>query len=160
MSMIGNLLSVTEDELNRLYEAPESISDFIYESRRNDVIDLDKAWHVIHFMLTGSEDEGAPPLCHAIFGQKEIGEEDFGYGPALGTTSQMVLEISNALSSISEEEFCKMFNLKDIMNADIYPEFLSEDGILNDYILPSFRILKSFYLQAAADNNAVITFIS
>ena len=158
--MIGNLLAVTQEELDSLYENPESISEILYETHQDDVVDLDKSWQVIHFMLTGFPYEGMPPLCHAIFGQEPIGEEDVGYGPALGTSSKVVSAISDALSKISEDEFCKMFNPESIAKADIYPQIWSEDGILEEYIVPKFRELKSFYAEAAANNHAVITFIN
>ncbi len=160
MSMIGNLLAVTQKELDSLNDNPESISEVLYETREDDVIDLDKSWQVIHFILTGSPYGGNPPICNAIFGLQPIGEEDVGYGPAMGTPSEVVSKISAALSDISENEFCKMFNPESIAKADIYPQIWSEDGILNDYIVPNFNELKAFYSEAAANNLAVITFIN
>lgn len=160
MSMIGNLLAVPQEKLDELYEHPESVSKVLYEVYEDDVVDLDKSWQVIHFVLTGSAYEGTPPLCHAIFGQLPIGEEEVGYGPALGTRYQLVSEISSALSNISEDEFCNRFNPESIAKADIYPPVWSEPGVLNDYVLPNFRTLKRFYSEAAANRHAVITFIS
>lgn len=66
MSMIGNYLPVSEEELNALKENPKLLSEFIYETKEDDIIDIDKAWHAIHFTLNGSEWEGSEPYFKVV----------------------------------------------------------------------------------------------
>lgn len=81
MSMIGNLARVTDEQLRGLYRSPDVIEGLLYpdmpsvkpskqslfarlfgreRSRKvgglptEDQMDLDKAWHVLHFLFTGS----------------------------------------------------------------------------------------------------------
>ena len=160
MSMIGSLLAVPQAELDELYDNPKTITSVLYGSRSDEAADLDKTWHAIHFMLTGEQYEGTPPLCNAIFGMQPIGEEDVGYGPALGTPADIVQRIAVKLSAISDPDFCARFDSDALMQADIYPQIWDDEEILNDYILPNFKALRNFYMKAAENNYAVITFIN
>ncbi len=160
MSMIGNFLAVPPEELNALFDAPENIGPTLYEKRSDDVVDLDKSWHAIHFVLTGEQYGGIPPLSNAVFGEAPIGEEDVGYGPALGTQSESVKRIAEAICSIGEEEFRKRINVQALSEADIYPSIWDEGPEAADYITDYFKELQSFYKDAAQNNMAVITFIS
>src|SRR6266536_2401384 len=56
MSMIANLRPASDLEINRLLEQPSEITRFLYGAgaETRDKVVLDKAWHAIHFTLTGS----------------------------------------------------------------------------------------------------------
>src|SRR5262245_46999099 len=84
MSMIGELIGVSPDKLNRLLGAPEQVEDFIQEEYDNPESEcyLGKAWHALHFILTGTPWDGDEPLCLAVLCGTPIGEVDVGYGPA------------------------------------------------------------------------------
>ena len=47
-----------------------------------DEVDLDKAWHAIHFLLAASAWEGEGLRAFLLVGGKELGDVDVGYGPA------------------------------------------------------------------------------
>jgi hypothetical protein len=55
-----------------------------FERRQSDqnqpIYEVDKAWHAIHFSLTGDPFEGRIPLNFLVTGGRSIGE-DLGYGP-------------------------------------------------------------------------------
>ena len=63
MSMIGNFLQITPTHLQTLIDDPSSVRSFVYaeEEERANSIDIDKAWHGIHFMLTGDAWGGDAP---------------------------------------------------------------------------------------------------
>jgi hypothetical protein len=159
--MIGSFLAITQEELDSLLESPEDISEFLNETHEEKVIDIDKTWHGIHFMLTGNQYGGDGPLANVIFGAQEIGDEDVGYGPALGTPASTVKGIAAAFCSISEAEFKEKFNPSALSKADIYPQIWDEGNeALEQYLLPYFRELQQFYKNAAENNLAVITFLN
>lgn len=60
MSMISILVFASDEEIRQLLAEPESILEFIEQERTS--TDLDKAWHCIHWLLTGSADSGEEPL--------------------------------------------------------------------------------------------------
>ena len=160
MSMIGSFLALPQNELDDLFEEPESIASALDEKYGEAIIDIDKAWHGIHFVLVGEPYGGEPPLSHVVFGTTPIGEEDVGYGPALGTTAATVKEIAAALNEISEEKFRVKFDASALEKADIYPQIWDEGDEALDYLASYFTELKGFYENAAKNGNAVITFLS
>ena len=52
MSMISILVFASDEEIRQLLDQPDSIYEFIEQERTS--TDLDKAWHGIHWLLTGS----------------------------------------------------------------------------------------------------------
>lgn len=50
--------------------------------RDGDEIDLEKAWHGLQFLFTGTAWEGDEPACYLVRGGLEVGKVDVGYGPA------------------------------------------------------------------------------
>jgi Domain of unknown function (DUF1877) len=77
MGMILALREVDENQINDLLAEPASIPEFL-EAETGE-IDLDNAWHGIHYLLTGTSYEGQEPLCHLLLGCTSIGDEDIGY---------------------------------------------------------------------------------
>ena len=54
MSMIGNFLQLSPAELAELMNDPSRVERFIYpEEEHDNCIDVDTAWHGIHFLLNG-----------------------------------------------------------------------------------------------------------
>ncbi|RTL42213.1 MAG: DUF1877 family protein [Rhodocyclaceae bacterium] len=160
MSMIGNLLALPQTELDALYTNPESVPMVLYETRASEAVDLDKAWHGIHFMLTGEQYGGAGPLAQFIMGGVPIGEEDVGYGPARGMSASDVKEVAAALGQISETDFRDRFDPAALSNADIYPRIWEDGDSALNYITDNFLEAKRFYETAANKELAAILFIN
>ena len=160
MSMIGNLLAVTQSELDALYDDPAEISDFLYETHEDDAVDIDKTWHAIHFMLTGQVYDGDGPVSQVILGGEPIGEEEIGYGPARGLSAAEVKDIDTALRAVSEADFRAKFDAAALTAADIYPQIWDEGDAALDYLIPYFLTVKQFYEKAAQEQSAAILFIN
>src|SRR5262245_32769999 len=62
-------------------------------------IDLDKAWHGLHYIFTGTVWEGEPPGCFLVHGGEEVGDEDDDTRPRLLDPNQ-VRQFSAFLASI------------------------------------------------------------
>ena len=73
-------------------------------------VDLDKSWHGLHFLLTGSAWDGAPPLNFLVAGGTEVGDIDVGYGPARAFRAAEVAQIDQALGVLSADELKRRFN--------------------------------------------------
>jgi len=120
-------------------------------------MDIDKAWHGIHFLLTGESKGGKPPLAHAIMGGREIGR-NVGYGPVKYLEPKQVKEIYEALSKISTEEMQKRYDLEAMRKAQIYT--ISDDDKDPGYFIDYYKKLVEFYGDAAGKGYAVFIYMT
>jgi hypothetical protein len=165
MGMVGCFAGVSPETLLKLKSNPENIEAYLYPNDGEDeppnYIDLDKAWHGIHFMLTGSADGGDEPLSLAVLGGEEVGE-DMGYGPARLLTPDQVQAVSAALSALDEESFRCRFAPQKMEAAGIYPDVIwVRDGQeALDYVMEYYRQLVTFYADTAARGDGAILWLS
>lgn len=163
MSMIGNFRRLTEGELNALLEEPETIAEFLYsdeaQADTERQLDVDKAWHAIHYLLNGTAWGGKEPLVNAVLGGVPVGEEDVGYGPARYLRPSQVVETSKALQSISSEQLWSRFNAAAMKKAEIYPDFEGGDDD-KEYVCGNFEEIKSFFATAASHGDAMLLYLN
>jgi hypothetical protein len=169
MSMIGNFRRLPDADLARLLAAPEEIADYLADEEPPEGfgscanLDVDKAWHGIHFLLTGTPWAGDAPWNFIAAGGAEIGDVDVGYGPARGFTSSEVKEIARALASLPPEQLASRFDPKAMMAAEIYPTIWdrppSEDDTLG-YVREYYDTLRDFVAGAAAESEAMIVYLT
>jgi hypothetical protein len=116
---------------------------------------LEKSWHVLHYLLTGKAEDAPPPFGNAILGGQEIGD-DLGYGPARFLTPEQVRDVASALASLAKEDLARRFDLDAMMKAKIYPvRDESELELAQEYFEP----LSRYYSDAAAAGNAMLLYI-
>jgi Domain of unknown function (DUF1877) len=119
---------------------------------------LDKAWHGIHFLLTGTAYEGDEPLCYLMKGGEELHDEDRDVPERILRPNQ-VADWANALSPISSDDLRKRFDPQAMMKANIYPGIWDRDPKVDDtlgYLLEYYEHLRSFLEQAKNANKGVI----
>jgi len=125
--------------------------------------DLDKAWHGIHYLLTGSAWEGEWPLSFLLLGGAEVGKVDVGYGPARAFTPAEVKEIAGALGGVDEPALRARFHPAEMTRLDIYPTVIwnrdpADDDTLG-YCVEYFLVLKAFVEQAAARQRGLLIYL-
>ena len=168
MSMIGNFRRVSPTRVEALLRDPESIADYLNEDDDEEAdgdahanLDVDKAWHGIHFLLTGTAWEGEAPLGFIAYGGRELG--DVGYGPARIFASHEVKEIDAALRPLSREVLEKRFDPSAMMRLEIYPTIWdrprNEDDTLT-YLLEYYDSLREFVADAARQGEGLIVYIT
>lgn len=126
--------------------------DFPLAPGEVDTIDLDKAWHGIHFLLTGTAWEGEPPLNFLMHGGTVIGEVEVGYGPARGMTAAEVKTVAGALTGIDEAFMRARFDPAQMTQLDIYPGIWDRDPAEDDsfgYCMEYFGAVRTFVMRAA-----------
>lgn len=114
--------------------------------------DLDKAWHGIHFMLTGTAWEGVPPLNFLMHGGAVIGDVEVGYVPARGMTAAEVKAVAGALAGIDEAFMRARFDPAQMTQLDIYPGIWDRDPAEDDsfdYCMEYFGEIRTFVTRAA-----------
>ena len=165
MSMIGNVCAVSPSQLQSLIDSPDSIKAFLYpddgDSEPDNHVDLDKAWHAIHFTLTGSAWEGEEPLKNALFGGVEIGD-DIGYGAARYLIPEQVKSVATALDSITEDDFAQNFDSHALAAAEIYPTIWDREDASEslEFVQPYYSALRSFYRKASNRGDAVLVYLN
>lgn len=83
-------------------------------------MDLDVAWHAIHFLLTGSAWEGSPPLDFLLRGGQPT--VDVGYEPARVATARELRDFGEALDAVSMGTLKERFDPSAFDAHEIYPE--------------------------------------
>ena len=165
MGMSGNFAPITSTELSRLKENTTLVIDYLYPNDGEDevpnLLNIDKDWHGIHFMLAGAADDGVGPLSLAVLGGEEFGE-DLGMGQARYLTPEQVKEISIALCALGETEFRARFDPQAMNDAEIYPTVIwlrdGQDAL--NYLTKSYLQLVTFYAETAAVGSGAILWIS
>jgi hypothetical protein len=164
MGMVGCFTAIDTETLQKLQADPSLIGDYLYpddgDGEAENTVDVDKAWHGIHFMLTGRQYGGEEPLALAVLGGEDIGE-DMGYGPARWLTAEQVQAVAQALEELSMEQFKARFAPAAMTAANIYPEVIWErDGSdALDYVVENYRLLLGFYQDAAERGDAAILWL-
>jgi len=129
----------------------------------SDTLYIDKAWHALHFLFTGTAWEGEPPADFLVTGGTQIGKVDVGYGPARSFTPAEVQSIAAFLDEQREDELKSRIDLEAMQTLDIYPSVWSEDTNIEEeweYLVTSFREMKQFIGQAAQANLSMIVYIT
>ena len=161
MSMIGNFVQLTPVRLQMLIDDPTSVEAFIYPSEgdADGCIDIGKAWHGVHFMLTGDPWGGTLPLANVVLGGVEIGN-DVGYGPAHYITAEEVHAVAEALRAIPPEELAKRYDAAEMLRNQTYPEIWHDDDDAIDFLLSHYESLRNYYLDAASKRNAMLKYFN
>lgn len=165
MSMIGNYRRMSEDALIELLAEPDRLSDLLYREDEDADgaeahLDVDKSWHIIHFLLNGRAWEGDWPLVGVVLGGAEVSDEDVGYGPARYLAPGEVEEVSRALGDISAKELWSRFDADAVREAEIYPDAWQGDSGDEEYVTDNYESLRSFFAVAADRGQAILIYLT
>lgn len=168
MGMVSILVRVTNTQLESFLKDSSLLekyinSDEVEETER--LIDLDKSWDGILYLLTGhglnTIEEAEGPLANVLFSGQIIDEDqDMGYGPAQYLTPEQVKEINGPLSEISPDELRKKYSAEVMNEKEVYPQGWENGKEEEDYLMDYFDELKTFYSTAANNREAIISYIS
>lgn len=158
MGMICSIFALDEKELSRINNDSDALMEFF--EKADDQIDLDKAWHAIHFLLTGSAWQGDFPLNFILSGgrvlQTSDEESERYFSPA------EVSSINQALSHVTNEDLLNRYDAKKMTEADLYPSIWArpnEQEANRSYIAENFTSLKEFLIAQASRGKGMIVSI-
>ena len=160
-----NFLQISLEQLEEIKKDPSKTDSIIVDANeRKEGIDVEKTWHWIHFLITGSVEHGPPddlPLSQVIFDGKEIGP-DVGYGPARYLMPEAVKKIAESLPEFSREDVKKKFEQEakeKIEQEKFYPlGWQGDDDI--DYLLSYYRSLVKYFKDAAQKGNGMLIYLN
>jgi hypothetical protein len=138
-------------------------ADLAFDAAEGLRTDLEKSWHGIHYLLTGTAWEGDPPLNFLVLGGRVVGDIDVGYGPPHALTAAETGSVSDALARVGDEELRGRFDPAAMMKQKIYPEIWDrgpdEDDTLG-YLMENVGVLREFLAQVVGRNQGLVVYIS
>lgn len=168
MSLIGHVYLLPEAKIQALLADPSRVYEEIdasYNQPEQGFVDLDKAWHCLHFLLTGSAQGGSGPLSFLLQGGTPVGSEDLGgYGPARVLRPLEVAALAEALAPITQAQLLARFDLKKLEKLEVYPGRWAELNLRSEhdvgYFLGPFEDLKRATARAKAERLGLIVWIA
>ena len=120
-------------------------------------LSLDKNWHAIHFLLSGSAWDTRHPGGMLLAGGAPVPGEDTGYGPPRILSAAEVTTLRDHLATRPPEALLAEFDFEKMAEAEIYPSVWDpRDTLARDLVLQSIEALRSFIDDAAAKGHAVL----
>jgi len=120
---------------------------------------LDKAWHGLHYLLTGTAWKGKPPLNFILAGGRQVGRYVETYRVL---TAAEVAAADEALGGLSDEELRNRFRPKDMLKQDIYPEIWNRNPADDDalgYLMEYAADLRKFLRTVAGHHLGLLVSI-
>lgn len=165
----GVITALTPRWLKRVGHASRSIgaragqrADPWQPTSEGEELDLDKSWHGIHYLLTGTAYEGEPPLDFIVRGGAEIADAEVGMNPPRVLRSDEVRAVADAIERMPPEELRKRFDPERMLEEGIYPDIWDRDPAEDDslgYLLEHYAELRVFIRRAADRGDGLIVSI-
>lgn len=170
MGMVMALRRLAPVEAAQIVEDPDLVPDLIYG--RDDepidkaefrgppdkirLLDLNKSWHIIHFLLTGTDYDGEPP-ANALMDGAIVGEKEVGYQVPMLLSAGQVKAFADHLVSLGKETLMGRWDVDRMLEKEVYmAEIAQRDGDeMVDYVMEYFDELRIF-ARAAADSGEQI----
>jgi len=154
-SVVFFAVAVAADEAELLVKDEPRILEAL-ERSNGSVLALDKAWHGLHFLLTGSASSTDGPMGQAILGGRAVGK-DFGYGPARIVSAGQVRSIARALQGLNPAALAGKYDPQAMQHAEVYPSIWTREGQEGFRFLMNYLpALQAFYEKAAESGLAVV----
>ena len=162
MSITGRYLRVSWDVIATVQRRPEVLVEVICPEPESDdyharTCDIDKTWHIIHFLLNGDAWGGEGALFDAILGGAALTDEDLGFGCARFLTPAEVVKTAKSLCEIPPEELWARFDEAAVVEADLYWSIEPEG---REYVLDNYAALRAFFGIAAKEGQATILWLA
>jgi Domain of unknown function (DUF1877) len=160
---MGMVLYVRRLAEEAIPEDPDEFDEFFFDEdaeAAGDLIDFDKAWHALHFLLTGSADGTDSPLS-LLLGKGEPVGEDGGYGPPLMVPAAGMRRFHEALAALSDEDLRRRYDPQAMLAADVYlADSLADEEDGWDYVAQGIPALRRLAERCVQQNSGAIIFIS
>jgi hypothetical protein len=134
-----------------------------HESPDGETLHLDKAWHGLHFLLTGDAEAGSEPACFLLAGGEDFGEDEGGDPVGRLLSPEQVRDFAAFLGTLDRDTLARRFDPARMVALDIYPRPIwerdDEEYPPVRFLLDAYDDLRAFTSAAAAAGDAVIVCI-
>lgn len=159
--LLGFLLRLTPIKVQRTEPAPPSANPLWPPAAPGEELDLEKAWHGLHFLLTGLADGGTEPACFLLDGGEALGDDDEVDARLLRPAE--VRAFADHLASLTADELTRRFDPVRMTTLRIYPEIWprpEDEDDARGYLLTAFGELRDFVGAAAAAGDTLVVCIA
>ncbi|MET8475157.1 YfbM family protein [Streptomyces sp. NPDC006422] len=165
MSIIGEYLRVTTDELERVIQDPDWALDFVEEVRDAEEekppapsearhFSTYKAWDMLRFLMARADFP-----VDVIHGEEGFTDSaDWGYGPPRYLRPERVRDAAQALRRTSYAQLLGDLAPAELSDAEVYPLGWDEAGAL-DWARPWYDGLRQFFHSAAEAGDAMLVWL-
>jgi hypothetical protein len=156
MGMVWVSTLASDQQVADLRREPAGIYDFVNSEEAYNTgaqIDLDKQWHAVHFLLTGSAEATDSPLSIILGNFEEVGP-DIAYGPSWLIPRESLAAFHEAISDLSNEDLAKRYDPRAMVKEQVYiAEALAEEGDeALQFLLEDVERLRAFAAKGAAES--------
>jgi hypothetical protein len=175
MGMYCELRHLPPDYAQKLLADPDQVLHYVDKAdtgrlpkeAQGEDLNLDKAWHGLHYLLTGTAWAGTEPACYLLAGGAQVGDEEehdvYGYGPARILTPAQVADFREAVAALTADEIARRYQPAEMTRLDIYPEIWdrAEETADNlEFLREAASNLRGFLRRAVAQQQAVIIYLA
>jgi len=131
------------------------------DRHKGDEADLDKSWHIVHYLLSGSSGRGESPLGLIGDDLHPLADVDLGLGKPNVISPSEVRAFAQTTAAMSDADFLTRFKPDEMPVDELYMGDVIARGDHEDmmeYALENFHILRDFAGKAAANGEAIITY--
>jgi hypothetical protein len=127
-----------------------------------DEIDLDKSWHLMHFLLTGSDEGTGTPTSFLNENWPAVGDVDIGWGKAWAIDAEGIRRFNDALRDVDDDALCARFDTEKMRAEDVYlaDAFEGDEAEGCNYVLHHLSVLRTFVAEAARRNCGAIGYLT
>jgi hypothetical protein len=155
MGMTASLYAVGEQQIDTLRSDPAQA--FTLFSAGGPAVHLDKAWHGIHYLLTGTAWEGDEPLNFLLHGGEPLGDEEGDELVPRVFDAAEVHRLDAALAPLDADQLRRRYDPRAMKALDIYPDIWDEKEAL-PFCLERFGALKDFVAEMAQEGRGMVIF--
>jgi hypothetical protein len=158
--MICHVREVADGDLDILAgPAGQAYELFRRDDASGRLLCLEKSWHGLHYLLTGSARGGKEPLCFLNRGGRPVGRA-LGYGRPRLLGADFVRRLDAALRGVSDDTLWGRFDPARFTAEGIYPFIWDEpEDQLRDEYLGYFHRLKGFVSRVAARGGELLVVV-
>lgn len=166
MSMIGNYLALDEARLQAVIAGEEDILELEERAAQNEeqsgcmILDIDKTWQAIQYLLCKDIDEGEAPMGYVVPMMVDNAldcELDFG---AFYLAPGQVREACGYLETLDDDTIKSLYDFKSMKEEGVYPIIEGEDeDEFYQYIYAHLMALKDFYIKSVNMGFAIIFYV-
>jgi len=113
-------------------EAAPPPAPLVLRGGEGEIANLDKAWHGLHYLLTGTAWEGDPPLNLLLAGGRKLDNRDADSIQAHTLSPAETRAAADALRGMSDDALRARFAPDEMMRLEIYPEIWDRDPAEDD----------------------------
>lgn len=160
MGTLAYFAAIAPDHFARLRKRPTFLKAYIFPNAGPDdplrYVHFDKAWHGIHYLLTGAAKGGLEPYSLTVLGGEMTLCEPARYLPP-----EQVKRIAEALTNLPEQALRDRFDPNAMEDAEIYPRgvWVRDGPRVLDYVLRHYQDLVAFYQASALRGDGVLVWI-